>query len=498
MAKRQREDVQGKGRFAKRLRPLPVDRLSLLSDELLLRILSFVSVPTLITCQRLSHKFYAVAGDSQLWKALYYNHWVRPRASRLPGIRDPGMSAENLFYSSKVSKWLDEETLVKRGTETNWKRQFKLRHNWSRGSCVRLHSGIIFTVDSRDGLRAWSTKEERKLLASVVLADSDDIPGFPSPTSLSVDLHDSKSNIRRVAVGFQDGRFSVYELRADQSRFLQLYTHAPSSNGMVATMACASPYLITMTATQLLSLYKFDDEEPQEKLHTPPTYSLSTPTLLAFLSKKKPRLCLTYELYSQLNFKMEYGAQTGGGRGCYNCGDTTHQARDCPTKGNPTCYNCGEQGHLSRECQNPQKEKPCYRCGQTGHMSRECPNEAAGGAAGGMGGSGGQECYKCGKVGHIARNCTQGGGYGQGGYGGGYGGGAGAGAGGYGGGQRGGQTCYSCGGYGHMSRDCTQGQKCYNCGEVGHLSRDCPSETSNERVCYKCKQPGHVQASCPN
>ncbi|KAL2353294.1 F-box domain-containing protein [Cryomyces antarcticus] len=302
MAKRPCEDVQEKGRFAKRLRPLTVDRLSLLRDELLLRILSFVSVPTLITCQRLSHKFYAVAGDSQLWKALYYNHWVRPRASRLPRIRDPGMSAENLFYSSKVSKWLDEEALVKRGTETNWKRQFKLRHNWSRGSCgvsevevakrppippllVRLHNGIIFTVDSRDGLRAWSTKEERKLLASVALADSDNTPGFPSPTSLSVDLHDSKPNIRRVAVGFQDGRFSVYELRADQSRFIQLYTHAPSSNGMVSAMAYASSYLITMTATQLLSLYKFDDEEPQGCLDPPRLlYSLKSHTVWPPLS----------------------------------------------------------------------------------------------------------------------------------------------------------------------------------------------------------------------
>ncbi|KAE8307675.1 hypothetical protein BDV41DRAFT_554130 [Aspergillus transmontanensis] len=30
-----------------------------------------------------------------------------------------------------------------------------------------------------------------------------------------------------------------------------------------------------------------------------------------------------------------------GGRGCFNCGDASHQARDCPKKGTPTCYNCG-------------------------------------------------------------------------------------------------------------------------------------------------------------
>ncbi|KAF5003352.1 hypothetical protein F66182_16145, partial [Fusarium sp. NRRL 66182] len=30
-----------------------------------------------------------------------------------------------------------------------------------------------------------------------------------------------------------------------------------------------------------------------------------------------------------------------GSRGCFNCGEPSHQARDCPKKGTPTCYNCG-------------------------------------------------------------------------------------------------------------------------------------------------------------
>ncbi|KIW99432.1 uncharacterized protein Z518_11171 [Rhinocladiella mackenziei CBS 650.93] len=34
-------------------------------------------------------------------------------------------------------------------------------------------------------------------------------------------------------------------------------------------------------------------------------------------------------------------------RGCYNCGDPSHQARDCPKKGTPTCYNCGAEGHAA-------------------------------------------------------------------------------------------------------------------------------------------------------
>merc|ERR1712093_93206 len=159
------------------------------------------------------------------------------------------------------------------------------------------------------------------------------------------------------------------------------------------------------------------------------------------------------ETPTSIEIMDSYGS--GPARGCYNCGDASHQARDCPTRGPAKCYNCGGEGHMSRECPDGPKDKTCYKCGQPGHISRDCQNPAAEGA--GRGGGGFQ----------------------------------------YGGGQ-GGQTCYSCGGYGHMSRDCTQGQKCYNCGEVGHLSRDCPVENNNERTCYKCKQPGHVQAQCPN
>nr|POF14852.1 cellular nucleic acid-binding protein like [Quercus suber] len=117
--------------------------------------------------------------------------------------------------------------------------------------------------------------------------------------------------------------------------------------------------------------------------------------------------------------KMDYTEAppaTGNRGACYNCGDTTHQARDCPTKQAPSCYNCGQQGHMSRECTEPAKDKACYNCGETGHLSRECPTGGQQGRSGGFGGaSGGQECYKCGKVGHIARNCDQeGGSYGGG------------------------------------------------------------------------------------
>lgn len=56
MAKRHREDHATDERSVKRLRPSDPDRLSRLSDELLLRILSYLSVSDLVLCQRCACK----------------------------------------------------------------------------------------------------------------------------------------------------------------------------------------------------------------------------------------------------------------------------------------------------------------------------------------------------------------------------------------------------------------------------------------------------------
>ncbi|KAF2180257.1 hypothetical protein K469DRAFT_730258 [Zopfia rhizophila CBS 207.26] len=319
-------------RPAKLHRALTVDTLSQLSDELLLRILSYVPITTLNICQRLSHKFYAIAADSQLWKAAYYNRFVRPRASRIPGIKDVSTLPESLLYSSKLSKWLDEENLVRKGQETNWKRQYKLRHNWSRGKCavseipvaegppvppllVRMHNGIIFTTDSTSGLRAWSSRHERELIASITLrvpghdkyrhdqGDSPAVPGIQghsayssymnsrssphSPTSLAIDSHEQATKHQRVVVGFVDGSFSIYEFREKDKSFVPLYSHVPSSNGMLSALAYSSPYLLTMTEDQLLSLYTFANNNAQSESLLPAPrllYSLRSHTVWPPLS----------------------------------------------------------------------------------------------------------------------------------------------------------------------------------------------------------------------
>ncbi|KAF2855287.1 hypothetical protein T440DRAFT_415558 [Plenodomus tracheiphilus IPT5] len=249
------------------------DRLSRLSDELLVRILSFVPVPSLLVCQRISKKFSRLSIDSELWKAAYYRAFVLPRASRIPGIRDPA-TPNRLHYSSRLSKWLDDRNLVKDGAKTHWKQQYRLRHNWTQGQCavseilvaerppdppllVMMSNNIVYTADSISGLRAWSSKVDRDLLASTDLTSDAGTPRLP--VSMAIDVADRVDGTERVVVGFEDGSFSVFALKRDQKRLENLYTHPASTNGMLAAIAYASPYLLTMTEDHLLSLYVFSE-----------------------------------------------------------------------------------------------------------------------------------------------------------------------------------------------------------------------------------------------
>lgn len=211
-----------------------------------------------------------------MWKALFYDRFVRPRASRIPGVRDREHSARSLYYSSKISKWLDDDHLVRRGSATNWKRQYKLRHNWSRGSAIvsetqlaeqpsqpplllRLYDDIIVTADPVAGLRAWALKGNDRLIATAPL-HTDNEGRSAGPTSLSIDGTQTRNDRVNISIGYDDGSFAIYTLRQNEKRFAYRYVHAPSRNGAIHAIAYASPYLLTMTGAPLLSLYRFGHE----------------------------------------------------------------------------------------------------------------------------------------------------------------------------------------------------------------------------------------------
>lgn len=268
----------------------PDDHIDSLSDELLIHILQLLPLETLVQCQRLSHRFYTLGGDSQIWKNLYYTRFVLPRALRIPGIRSA--PRDDLFnFSSKRSRWLGEDALVNPvdGTKTNWKGQYKLRHNWSIGSCeiqeihvadqpavpsmqVKLAEKVVVTADKEEGLRAWGLKGKEMISRCQLEGDS-------VPTCLAIDEQTSASGLG-VAVGFLDGGWGIWNLDIKDKKFIPAYKHPESSNGRLGAIAYAHPYVLTITDSQRLSLYTFSSEnDTASSLNA----DLKTPRLLASL-----------------------------------------------------------------------------------------------------------------------------------------------------------------------------------------------------------------------
>ena len=163
---------------------------------------------------------------------------------------------------------------MRRGKETDWKRQYRLRHNWSRGICnisetrvadrksvppllVRFHGAILITVDSAAGLRAWSTKGENRLLATLAVS-SYPTRTVANPTAMAIDTSNTNVGTISIAVGFSDGGLTVYYFCVERQVFLRRYANIPVSSGAVEAVAYASPHLLMMTDTKLLSLYHVD------------------------------------------------------------------------------------------------------------------------------------------------------------------------------------------------------------------------------------------------
>lgn len=342
------------------------DRLSPLSDELLLRVLSFLSARQLLfDVSPVSRRFRRLAGDSQLWKAHYYARFVLPRAMRIPGFREGGTTARGggavmmgregrgngfarghkLHYSGRRTLWADgrrggivvdarsrSERLGLGGygdgvdeerdehEPVNWKRQYKIRHNWARGKCaveelrlgegeaeterkvlVKVIEGVAITADARFGLRAWDLKS-REVVAHTRLDGGDERDDFvadDTPSCIAIDEGGVDDTTATVAVGFENGGFALWKLYLKEKRFERLYQHPKSKNGELAGMALSFPFLLTATRSVLISLYTFDIpieasraaalDELKTQVSPTPQSGLPSPYLLTSLKSHTSR-----------------------------------------------------------------------------------------------------------------------------------------------------------------------------------------------------------------
>jgi hypothetical protein len=232
---------------------------------------SFLSLSALLTPSRVSSRLRRLASDSELWKRKYYARWVRPRALRIPGLKETDFSSDALRYSSRLAKWLDHGHLIQQGTDTDWKRQYRLRYNWWRGSCkvrelevaeppvlVKFHHGIIYTLDAEAGLRAWTARLQSRPLATHPLTLLSNQRAVP--TSLGLDTSLERADRCQLSVGLEDGSFHLYTFDRTSSSFEFKYSHAPSSNGAITAITTAWPYVLTMSHDKILSLYQFSQK----------------------------------------------------------------------------------------------------------------------------------------------------------------------------------------------------------------------------------------------
>lgn len=307
------------------------DLLSPVSDELLVRILSYLPLPHLLALAPVSRRFHRLAEDSQLWRALYYARFVLPRAMRIPGFRSEGrmdaarLRDRKLHYRGRRALWADGRLggLVRREAEggdgaeggrrrglrielpgeeveaagedgrVDWKRQYKIRHNWARGKCaveelklgpdpqdsrdvsetddeenrskmlVKVVEGLAITADRVCGLRAWDLKT-RDVVAQLDLYDSTRQDEDAPPSCLAIDDRNLEKGSLEISVGFTDGSFGVWRLHLPEKNIVRRYRHAKSSNGELMGLSYSHPYLLTATGAVLLSLYTFDVPEKLE------------------------------------------------------------------------------------------------------------------------------------------------------------------------------------------------------------------------------------------
>ncbi|PHH60173.1 hypothetical protein CDD81_2059 [Ophiocordyceps australis] len=236
-----------------------LDLLARLSDELVLRVLSFLDEGGLLEVSPVSRRLHRIASDSQLWKAHFYSRFIKPRTHGTH--RTAGRASAKTWWR-----------LTPDGVD--WKRQYRLRHNWQRGACavqeMRVHEagaaweqpqtlvkvvqGMAVTADAQAGLRAWDLRS-RRLVAQTGLATAQ------QPTCVAVDDQHLGAGWLDVATGFADGTFGTWRLHVKLGALDARYTSQKQCEGELAAVAYSHPYVLTATDRGYISLYEFKQDD---------------------------------------------------------------------------------------------------------------------------------------------------------------------------------------------------------------------------------------------
>ena len=285
------------------------DIISCVSDEILLRVLSYFSPRQLLQISTTSVYFRRLTSDSQLWRPHFYRKFILPRARMIPGFRDSlatgkGSDAK-LRFEGNTSIWADggygrrggglvENSLLQKkpstlgsswksgtidSTAVDWRQAYKLRHNWEQGRCAaaeemplydekgtsssyktfaRLIEGLAVTVDVYFGVRIWDLKT-RTLLAHKDVKEFELENGtLNEPTCLALDGSTTTIGTIGISVGFEDGTFVVFKFDMESKDLKMLRRYKDAAAGGLVSLAYLYPYIMTATDKGFIVLYTFD------------------------------------------------------------------------------------------------------------------------------------------------------------------------------------------------------------------------------------------------
>lgn len=137
------DDCKGSPLYKKQ-RGLP--HFELLSDEILLHILGFLSFSDVCRIQAVDRQFSRLSSDTVLWKRLYRSDFPNRPYNRLSTAASP------LLKKRRLGTINSQDHLTSPGVD--WKKRYQVRSNWSIGRCraVEGDAGTRTTPDLRCSL----------------------------------------------------------------------------------------------------------------------------------------------------------------------------------------------------------------------------------------------------------------------------------------------------------------------------------------------------------
>lgn len=272
MAKRKREEGENSNSReppTKRSRATGKNHFLDLSDELVLRTLSFLSIQDLTKAERICTRFKRLASDNEIWKEKYYIRFVRPRARRIPAVGALTHSErENnaLHYASKSARWLEHNAPSRDGLAADWKRRYKIKLNWTKGRCnahevtldcpyqprilVKICNGAIHTADERR-LSLYSQRSRPQILQRYYWEKD------KRPTSMAVG---AANNSTYIAVGFAGGSLQVLQTQGDSYFPVLDYDFLDVND--ITSLALVWPYILTMSSDHQMHLMEVNTKMP--------------------------------------------------------------------------------------------------------------------------------------------------------------------------------------------------------------------------------------------